>query len=401
LRAELPIGAAAFSKLRRRALLEGCKWDPQVGDIETLSPFPLVMKASAWRRLGRQAEQLAAEAVAAEQEILRHAELLADLGLPRALRRVLAEEASLTPSASRVVRFDFHYTTEGWRISEANSDVPGGFTEASDFTARMAEHFPGLRMAGNPAGTWADALAAIAGADGVVALLSAPGYMEDHQVNAFLAAQLRQRGCRPYLCKPEQLGWQNGAAHLAAACYGGPVDVIVRFYQAEWLSRLPEKCGWRNFFRGAKTPVANPAPAVVSESKRFPLVWDKLSTPLPLWRALLPETRDPRDAPWSRDETWLLKTALCNTGDTVSIREWLRPADWLRVRFEARVFPGCWVAQRRFVSLPVSTPIGARHVCVGVYVVNGRVAGAYARMSEKPVIDFAAVDVALLLEEDE
>src|SRR5947207_3391973 len=36
--------------------------------------------------------------------------------------------------------FDFHYTTQGWRISEANSDVPGGFSEASYFTGMMAEH---------------------------------------------------------------------------------------------------------------------------------------------------------------------------------------------------------------------------------------------------------------------
>jgi hypothetical protein len=49
----------------------------------------------------------------------------------------------------------------------------------------------------------------------------------------------------------------------------------------------------------------------------------------------------------------------------------------------------------------VETPIGPRHVCIGVYTVNGRAAGAYARFSAKPVIDFAAVDVALLLEDDD
>jgi hypothetical protein len=33
--------------------------------------------------------------------------------------------------------------------------------------------------------------------------------------------------------------------------------------------------------------------------------------------------------------------------------------------------------------------------------VNGRAVGAYGRLSEKPLIDFAAVDVALLIEEDD
>src|SRR5665213_3479654 len=119
--------------------------------------------------------------------------------------------------------------------------------------------------------------------------------MEDHQVIAFLAARLRERGCLTYLAKPEQLFWRDGVAHLDG-WYRGPLAAIVKFYQAEWLSRLPEKCGWRYFFRGGKTHVANPGLAVISESKRFPLVWEKLSTSLPTWRELLPETRDARNA---------------------------------------------------------------------------------------------------------
>ena len=401
LRAEPPIAAAAAARLRRRALLEGCKWDPQVGDAEALAPFPLVLPRSVWRWLSSQAEQLAAEASAAEIEISRRPELLRLLGLPTALGRLLSQDAPLTPAAGRVMRFDFHSTTRGWRISEANSDVPGGFTEASCFTALMAEHFPGLQPAGEPAADWSNALAAAAGPAGVVALLSAPGYMEDHQVIAFLAARLRQCGCEPHLAKPEQIVWRDGVAWLEAAWHHGPVDALVRFYQAEWLATLPRRTGWRLFFRGGKTPVANPALAVISESKRFPLTWDRLAGELPTWRALLPETRDPRDAPWVRDSGWLLKTAFCNTGDTVSVRGLMPSRDWRWTRWEAHLAPHRWVAQRRFESMPVPTCIGPRHVCVGVYTVNGRTAGAYARMSAKPVIDFTATDVALLLEDDE
>src|SRR5260221_8587229 len=225
--------------------------------------------------------------------------------------------------------------------------------------------------------------------------------MEDHQVIALLARLLREQGCHPHLAKPEQIFWRDGVAHLDTAWHRGPLDVIVKFYQAEWLSRLPEKCGWKYFFRSGRTRVANPALSVISESKRFPLVWEKLSTSLSAWRALLPDTRDPRKAPWCSDEGWLLKRAMCNTGDTISSREWMQPADWLRTRLAVTMSPGNWVAQRRFESVPVSTPVGPRHVCVGIYTVNGRVAGAYARLSEKPVIDFGAVDGALLMEDDE
>jgi hypothetical protein len=155
------------------------------------------------------------------------------------------------------------------------------------------------------------------------------------------------------------------------------------------------------FLRGGKTPVLNSIAAMVSESKRFPLTWDKLSVKLPTWRALLPETRDPWDAPWSRDDGWLLKSALCNTGDTVSIRELMSSRHWIRTRMEVLLRSGHWIAQRRFESLPVATPIGPRHACLGVYTVNGKAAGAYARISEKPLIDFAATDVALLVEHDD
>ncbi len=399
--AEEAVDAKPFSALRRRAVLEGCKWDPQVGDEDTLSPFPLVLKSSTWRKIASQAEQLTAEAIAAEEEISRRPELLNPLGLPRSLRQVLAEKTPLTPGAGRVMRFDFHYTAQGWRISEANSDVPGGFTEASCFTLLMAEHFPDLRPTGNPASVWSDVIAAAAGLSGVVALLSAPGYMEDHQVIAYLAARLRERGCQPHLAKPEQIVWHDGLAHLDTKWHRGPLDTVVRFYQAEWLSRLSNKSGWGYFFRGGRTRVANPALAVISESKRFPLVWDRLSTRLPTWRSLLPETRAPEDAPWRRDDGWLLKTALCNTGDTVSVRELMRPRDWLRTRLAVEFSPGHWVAQRRFESVPVSTPLGPRHVCVGVYTVNGRTAGAYARCSKQPVVNYAAADIALLLEDDE
>ena len=392
---------AVFAALRRRAVLEGCKWDPQVGDVDVLTPFPLVMRRGVWEKLAAQAEQLAAEAIAAEAEVACHPEMLRQLGLPRALRKVLGDKAPLTPTAGRVCRFDFHFTTEGWRISEANSDVPGGFSEASHFTALMGTHFPAWRPAGDPGGTWAGALAGTAGPGGVVALLSAPGLVEDHQVIAFLAARLRERGCRAYLAKPEQIVWRNGVAHLDGSWYRGRVAALVRFYQAEWLVRLKGSCDWRRFIRGGRTPVANPGLAAISESKRFPLLWDQLSTPLPAWRALLPETRDPRHAPWERDDAWLLKSAMCTTGETVTMRELMGVRDWRRTCRAARWFPGGWVAQRRFESVPVPTPAGPRHVCISVYTVNGRAAGVYARLAVKPLIDCAAPDAALLLEDDE
>ena len=41
---------------------------------------------------------------------------------------------------------------------------------------------------------------------------------------------------------------------------------------------------------------ANPGCAILTESKRLPLVWDQLGIALPTWKRLLPETRDPHAA---------------------------------------------------------------------------------------------------------
>jgi hypothetical protein len=339
------------------------------------------------------AEALASETTAAEAELLMRPDLTRRLGLPRAIRRALHEPSEPTPAAARVIRFDFHPTAAGWRISEANADVPGGYAEASHFPRLMAEHFPGCRPTGDPAANLADGIRDRFGI-GRVGLLAAPGYMEDQQVIACLADQFRRRGWTTVLGHPGQVRWDAGRARLGSA----PLDVVIRFFQGEWLARLPAAAGWRHFVRGGRTPVCNPGASILTESKRFPLVWDELSTPLPTWRALLPDTRDPRDVDWRRQPDWLLKAAFANNGDEVHDRTWTRPRTWRQAAWAARLGPGQWAAQRRFGPLPVATPDGMVYPCLGVYTVDGRAAGIYGRLSPRPVIDYAAVDVAVLTE---
>jgi hypothetical protein len=157
---------------------------------------------------------------------------------------------------------------------------------------------------------------------------------------------------------------------------------------------------WRPFFRDGRTPVCNPGTALLAESKRFPLVWDKLRTRLRSWRRLLPETRDPRDAPWQSDDGWLLKTAFCNTGDTVSAASITPAKDWRKTRWLARLFPRDWVAQRRFETSSIESPLGDMYPCVGVYTIDGRAAGAYVRLSHRPIVDYRAIDAAMLIAPD-
>jgi hypothetical protein len=163
---------------------------------------------------------------------------------------------------------------------------------------------------------------------------------------------------------------------------------------------LQRRCLWEQLFRGGRKPVVNPGKAVLTESKRFPLVWDQLSIPLPTWQSLLPETRDTREVPWRTDERWLVKGAMSNTGDEICVRELMKERDWRRVTWNVSLRPQRWVAQRRFESPPLETPLGAMYLCLGVYSINGRAAGVYGRLSRRPVIDYSAVDAAVLIQDD-
>ena len=402
------VGAALpadeFWHIRRRMILDYCKWDPQVGDVGALAPFPLMLRRQAWKQLARWAEALAAEAIEAERELLYRPELFAYLGIGRPLRRALRQAANVgaTPSAGRIIRFDFHWTTDGWRISEANADVPGGFTESSSFARIMAEHYQGALPAGDPARKWADVIARAAGPGGKVALLVATGYMEDQQIVSYLANELGRRGVAAHLCLPSQLVWSGRRAWLATAWYDGPLDAVIRFYQAEWFGAPFRACGagWQLLFGGGDTPAANPGSSILIESKRFPLAWDVLSTSLPTWRRLLPRTVDPRYANWHSDNQWVLKAAFSNNGDETAVRP-MAGAQWRRFCRAVTWRPGAWVAQRRFETIPIHTPLGSMLPCMGVYTIDGVAAGIYGRLSRGAVTDYSAIDVAVLVEPEE
>ncbi len=402
LRATEAVSSAAFAAIRQRMVLEYCKFNPQVGDAGTLAPFALVMQRQTWDELALLAERLGAETLAAEKELVRRPALWEELGVPRRMRRLLARgmRRGFSPSGGRVMRFDFHATREGWRISEVNSDVPGGYSEAWHWSRLMAEELGGgLVTAGDPGEAWARAIARAAKGERV-GLICAPGYMEDRQVVMQMARGIREAGCEAVVIDLRQIVWREERAGLEERGTWKELGVVVRFYQAEWLVNLPRRFGWRNLFVGGRTPVTNPAAAVLTENKGFPLVWDALETQVPTWRELLPETRVVGGIVWRRDRRWVLKGRYSNNGDAVVFGERADARMMRKLGWQLWWAPREWVVQRRFEAMGVEPPVGEVYPCVGVYVVEGRAVGMYGRISHGPVVDFGAMDVAMLIEED-
>lgn len=394
-----PVPPAQFARIRQRTIFECCKWDPQSEDVTVLSEAALVLDPGVWEELSRDAAALSSEAMAAEEELLYRPDLLRRLGLPYRVRLALlrAREAGATPGVARVMRFDFHYTAEGWRISEANADVPGGYNEASGFTRLMAGCYPGLRPCGDPAAALASSLARTIGSGGTVAMVHATAYADDRQVMEFLANSLDRHQLKSVALAPDHIKWEDGRARCAVSRSNGAIDAIIRFFPAEWMIHLPRACRWWHFFSGGNTPVCSPGVALLSQSKRFPLVWDSMTTPMKTWKRLLPPARDPRGMTSRDRDHWVLKPAFGRCGTNIGMPGVSSQRDMKRIRLEAWLRPHRWAAQERFEHVPVLHEGRPGFVCVGVYTVDGAACGAYGRIAMRPLIDGRARDLAILV----
>jgi glutathionylspermidine synthase len=345
------------------------------------------------------AEALSREALAAEQEILHRPELQDVLGLPRAIRKALQYDpkAELGANALRVMRFDFHYTSEGWLISEVNSDVPGGFIEASGWSALFAREWPRASAPRNPSEIYAHALSGAIGPNGVVALVHATAYSDDRQVMQHLSHSFSRVGLRTCLLSPSHLRWSGGRAEICSNFASGWPDAIVRFFPAEWLPNLSFENSWKPYFQESLTPLSNPGSSIVLQTKRFPLVWDELRTDLSNWRELLPETRELGEMDTSVDDSWVLKPVLGRVGEGIGIRGITLAEKFQKMIRDARQHPREWVLQKRFNILPLTTESGGMYPCVGVFTIGGKAAGFYGRIAKQPIITQDAQDVAVLI----
>ena len=339
-----PLNDARFSSLRRRALyLNPANGIPKSATSGTLSVSRSSCRGRRRNQLASWAEQLTAETCAAELEILHKPHLLAELGLPHSIRNILRQSAPLTPAAARVMRFDFHYTTQGWRISEVNSDVPGGFAEASDFCCYWLHISLGHNRPAGPATHFGPVRSARAASGSTVALLATPGYMEDQQI-AFGLSDAPTRCARVHRSVAWQVPAQLHVEKRNRPPHHGPAQrqelaAVVRFYQGEWLARLPQQLGWSHFFREGRTPITNPGHALISESKRFPLLWDRLQTALPMWRTLLPEFATRVRCHGCEPAIGCSRPRSRTTATPSCIRERMSPHAWQRTTWSALLFP--------------------------------------------------------------
>lgn len=407
-----PLGPSEMAWLRRQMAIEGFKWDPRVGDQETLCDRALYVSRSTWLELADLAERLDREMLVAESEIATRPDLIRELALPRAITKQLIRHGPRA-RGPRVSRYDFHWTSDGWKVSEVNSDVPGGYIEASEFSRRFAALAEsGARPPGDPTAILVEAIRRHGEGSEPVALVHATAYSDDAQVMHYLAKVFRASGTDAQLVGPEVVFARSRTGHALPR-----PSHIMRFFPAEWLPMLGHRSGWRSYFEDASIPQTNPAGAILSQSKRWGLLWDDLTAALPTWKLVCPDHKDVGSVLRPLTQEYVYKPTLgrvgagivmpgqgpveserrTDTGDhEKSLRQLQRDRCLRLVGRRSR-----WVSQQRFrLDDAEASAEGASQVCLGVFVIDGSACGVYGRRATGPWVDMYAQDLAVLVEAD-
>lgn len=367
------------TQYRRDVMFDGYKWDLQAGEQSTISPYVLLFEPDEMTPLIENAIALYNETIAMEQELQKNPQLVLEMGISQEMTGALC---NCNPQAHvRFMRFDFHPTTDGWRISEVNSDVPAGYPEASVLPKLARVYFPGYSMCGCFGEVFAKRASLIFPKGSTIAYLHDTHTVEDYQIMRYLGDLLETHGYKSIYVSPEHIKWKDNKA----IGLGG----IVRYFPVEWLE-FAKGVDWRGFVN-AKTPSCNHPIALLTQSKRLPLVWDKLNADTTTWKKLLPETKCPSTL--SGRTGWILKPAFGRVGQGINIPGTVSEQEEHEICKAANENPAQWVAQKMFDSMPIDK----LHINVGMFVIDGEFGGCYARISRTPKIDEDASEIPILV----
>lgn len=389
-----------YENYRIDAMFDCYKWDPQFLDSNTISKHALVLTKQEARSLARLTELLDQETRDAELFLNTHLSLAKKLRLPKKLLPELKRMKNYDPKRHiRLTRYDFHPTKEGeWAISEVNSDVPGGFAEASLLPKLALQYLNSNKVESIDFGSHlVKALSKKIKKNGTVFFVHCTSYSDDRQVMQYLGDQMEQRGYHALYGAIDHLRFQNQEAISILDGHQGKVDGIVRFTPLEWVKDIKPKT-WSGYF-DTKTPSCNHPIAIFAQTKRFPFVWDQLESyglSFSTWRKLLPNTIEvTKKVP----PGYLYKPAWGRVGEKISIQEACEEGEYQKILKEVKRHPKRYILQKQFSSQLLESPEGEWfHVCIGSYAVDGKHAGFYARMSRKLRIDSDAEDIPVLIE---
>jgi glutathionylspermidine synthase len=308
-----------------------------------------------------------------------------------------------------IARVDLFLCGDGRvRCCEMNSDTPSGEAEAVLLNQMLHPFHPGTT---DPNADFAEAfwrmLVAQCGAEPERAAIIYPTDLpEDLSMIALYRQWLAERGCHSVIGSPYNLRLDHKRNVMV---FDQAVELIIRHYKTDWwgereiiqISQQPfpdpdplarELLLLLEADSDARVTVVNPFGAVVTQNKlSMALMWERMdlfSAQARAWIAeYIPETRrltapDPASL---RREEWVLKSAYGCEGDSVIVGPFAKPSDWNLAL--ATLIPRHWVAQRFFEVAPTGDDLLPN---IGVYLIGGRAAGFYSRLSRRAT-DYTAL----------
>jgi hypothetical protein len=208
---------------------------------------------------------------------------------------------------------------------------------------------------------------------------------------------LEARGWAVVLGSPYNLTFAGGRTRL----FDTPIDILLWHYKTDWWGE--RESAWLEDpiedagpldgpFRavlsgmaGGTLAVVNPFGAVVPQNKRsFALMWEQIHRfPLAAQAAIekyVPVTRRLEtmhvEQLAAQRAQWVIKSDYGAEGEEVVVGREVDDATWRRTLARAR--PRRWVAQQHFAAETDASGASVNH---GVFLVAGRAAGLYTRLS--------------------
>lgn len=392
-----------YNEYKLDVMLDCYKWDPQFCDNNTVAKYALVLSEKEHEELKLLTEKLIKETTEAENFLNKNLKYTKALEIPNKFRSDIKSMKNYNPDKHiRLMRFDFHPTLENkWAVSEVNSDVPGGFAEATLMNRKSLEYLSNENYYAISFGDFlADAIKKKVRQGGRIMLVHCTSYSDDRQVMQFLGDKLSGMGYEVIYAAADQLKFENGKAISILNNREGEVDGIIRFSPLEWVADMKTK-NWHGYF-DTETVSCNHPIAIFAQTKRFPFVWDLLKSKgidLSTWRELLPETLEVNDK--KVDDKFIYKPVYGRVGENISIKEACKDDEYKKILKDVKRHPKKYLAQKKFNSRPLTNEEGEEfHVCIGSYGVENSHAGYYARISRSPRIDSYAADIPVLIEKE-
>ena len=392
-----------FSEYRLNAIFDCYKWDPQFLDNYTLAKHALVLTETEYQEIKELTEKLDEETRNAEEFLNKNLRIAKKLALPKKIYKELESMSNYESDKHiRLMRYDFHPTIDNtWAVSEVNSDVPGGFAEATLLPV-LAIKTIGLKNVYSIkfGDILAEAIKNKTKPNGKIFFVHCTCYSDDRQVMQYIGDKMESLGFKSIYGAADHLDFKDLKAYSVLTGNEGEIDCIFRFTPLEWLKDIKPRT-WGGYFNTV-TPSCNHPIAIFAQTKRFPLIWDELeknNIKLDTWRKLLPDTIEVDQA--KGKDGYIFKPACGRVGEKISIKEACMDDEYELILKDVKKHKKEYLAQKKFISKPIISPEGKEyHVCLGSYTVDGKHAGFYARISNLPRIDSNAQDIPVIIERE-